>query len=274
VYLSNRTLDHLRSVVTENRERYQLLEQVGRGGVGTVYAAEDTVLGRRVALKVLNAPHPESESRILARLEHPGVVPVYDAGILNDGRPFYAMKLIEGVRLDEYASGCHSLAERLRVFEKICEPVAFAHSRGVVHRDLKPSNIMIGSFGEVLVLDWGVPAILGTTGYMAPEKELGTVAADVYSLGRVLATLAGAEAPKPVAAIAAMASAPAPEARYPDITGLMADIARYLDGQPVTAHSESPFEWIGRHVSRNRILIGLIMAYLIMRAALIFFTRH
>ena len=223
MYLSKNTLDHLRSVVNESGERYELMERIGEGGMGTVYAAEDTQLGRRVALKVLKAAGGDAESRILARLEHPGIVPVYDAGVLADGRSYYAMRLIEGVRLDVYAEQAHSLSERLRVFEKICEPVAFAHSRGVVHRDLKPSNIMIGSFGEVLVLDWGVPGtVFGTRGFMAPEQESGAAdeRTDVFALGRVLRVLTGEDAAKPLRAIAEKASAPKPEDRYGERGGV------------------------------------------------------
>ncbi len=272
MYLSNRKLDHLRSIIDEDEERYRLLEIVGRGGMGTVYAAEDTLLRRRVAIKILNPPFAESESRILANLEHPGIVPVYDTGRLPDGRPFYAMKLIQGARLDQYCTQPHPLGERLRLFEKICEPVAFAHSRDVVHRDLKPSNIMIGSFGEVLVLDWGIPAVVGTDGFMAPEQDRGTVAADVYALGRLLMALVGVDAPKSISAIAAKASAAGPEMRYHDVAALLSDIARYLDGEPVTAYREGPSEWLLRQIGRHKILIGLVAAYLIMRAALIFFT--
>jgi serine/threonine protein kinase len=123
--------------------------------MGVVYLAEDRELGRRVALKVLNRTGLE-EARMLASLEHPGIVPVYDSGTMPDGRVYYAMRLIDGVRLDQYRDALPGL---LRVFERICETVAFAHARGVAHRDLKPQNIMIGKFGEVLVLDWGVPGV-------------------------------------------------------------------------------------------------------------------
>jgi serine/threonine protein kinase len=99
------------------------------------------------------------EARVLARLEHPGIVPVHDAGLLPDGRAFYAMKRVRGRRLDEYAAAV-PLPERLRAFERICEAVAFAHAHGVIHRDLKPENVMVGPFGEVLVMDWGVAKTL------------------------------------------------------------------------------------------------------------------
>jgi len=148
--------------------RYRLVEPIGRGGMGAVYQVEDQPLGRHVALKVLDAADATGEltarlareARVLAQLEHPGIVPVHDVGELPDGRLFYTMKLVRGHRLDAYLAERPALAERLRVFTRICEAVAFAHSRGVLHRDLKPQNIMVGSFGEVLVMDWGVAKVL------------------------------------------------------------------------------------------------------------------
>ena len=99
------------------------------------------------------------EARTLAQLEHPGIVPVHDVGTLADGRVFYAMKLVRGAPLD--ALPATPLAERLRIVERICEAVAFAHAHGVIHRDLKPQNVMVGPFGEVLVMDWGVAKLTG-----------------------------------------------------------------------------------------------------------------
>jgi eukaryotic-like serine/threonine-protein kinase len=212
--------------------RYRIVERIASGGMGTVYVAEDSVLGRRVALKILDVPDASGElaarllreAKILARLEHPGIVPVHDAGTLADGRVFYAMKLVEGQRLDRLVSRGESLPDLLRLFQRICDAVAFAHARKILHRDLKPENIMVGSFGEVLVMDWGIAkslrggggldaatqaneaslahdtsdsaitahgAILGTPGYMAPEQARGEVGSldersDVYSLGAIL----------------------------------------------------------------------------------------
>jgi serine/threonine protein kinase len=148
--------------------RYRLLERVARGGMGVVYAAEDEKLQRRVALKVLDVPGTEGdlasrllrEARVLARLEHPGIVPVHDVGTLADGRVFYTMKFVEGLRLDKYIEKVNSVPDRLRLFLRICDAVGFAHARGVLHRDLKPANIMVGPFGEVLVMDWGLAKLL------------------------------------------------------------------------------------------------------------------
>jgi serine/threonine protein kinase len=132
--------------------------------MGTVYLAYDRELRRNVALKVLGEPAAGAdaaarmlrEARIIAVLEHPGIVPVHDVGTLPDGRIYYAMKRVGGRRLDEEARRERPLPELLRTFEKICDAVAFAHAHGVIHRDLKPANVMLGSFGEVLVMDWGV----------------------------------------------------------------------------------------------------------------------
>jgi serine/threonine protein kinase len=153
-------------------DRYEIRRPIGRGGMGAVYAAYDRRLEREVAIKVSNAPAPSSdlearlrrEARVLAHLEHPGIVPVHDAGALDDGRWFYVMKLVRGATLPQHAAAIAGEAAALAVFERIAETVAFAHAAGIVHRDLKPSNIMVGAFGEVLVLDWGAAKLLaGTT---------------------------------------------------------------------------------------------------------------
>lgn len=246
MWLSDSTLDRLRALTDWpdlTGTKYELIELMGRGGMGAVYKARDTALNRDVAVKVLESFASASdvsarllkEARILAALEHPGIVPIHDVGVLGDGRPFYVMKLVRGQRLDEQAKVVDGLGERLRIFTRICEAVAFAHARDVIHRDLKPENVMVGAFGEVLVLDWGVakvlnapmiPAppeavqtegpvataasdnpgatqagtILGTPGYMAPEQAAGAVSqvdvrSDVYALGGILHFLLADRAP-------------------------------------------------------------------------------
>ncbi len=167
--ISDATLRHLQEVADLpdlTGTPYEIVETLGRGGMGTVYLAIDHRLDREVALKVVQfSPGADidvdrllREARVLARLEHPGIVPVHDAGLLPDGRAFYAMKRVRGQRLDEHARSV-SLPERLRAFQRICEAVAFAHAHGVIHRDLKPENVMVGPFGEVLVMDWGVAKV-------------------------------------------------------------------------------------------------------------------
>jgi eukaryotic-like serine/threonine-protein kinase len=170
-FLSDSALERLRDaaeVPDLSGTRYRLLDRIARGGMGVVFTAEDENLQRRVALKVLDVPATDSdlanrlirEARVLAALEHPGIVPVHDVGTLADGRVFYTMKFVEGKRLDKHIESVASIPDRLRIFLRICDAVAFAHARGVLHRDLKPANIMVGPFGEVLVMDWGLAKIL------------------------------------------------------------------------------------------------------------------
>lgn len=170
-FLSDSALERLRDaaeVPDLAGTRYRLLDRIARGGMGVVFTAEDENLQRRVALKVLDVPGTDGdlanrlirEARVLAALEHPGIVPVHDVGTLADGRIFYTMKFVEGKRLDQYIESVASVPDRLRIFLRICDAVAFAHARGVLHRDLKPANIMVGPFGEVLVMDWGLAKIL------------------------------------------------------------------------------------------------------------------
>src|SRR5258708_13139281 len=150
-FLSDQALNRLRQSGSEpdlTGTRYQLLERVARGGMGVVYAALDQTLDRRVALKVLDVPVAEGdlarrlnrEARILALLEHPGIVPVHDVGTLSDGRVFYTMKFVEGQRLDKYIEAVASLPPPLRLFLRICGAVAFPHAPGSLHPPPTPSN--------------------------------------------------------------------------------------------------------------------------------------
>jgi len=351
------------------------------------------------------------EAVVLARLEHPGIVPVHDAGTLADGRTFYCMKLVEGQTLDRHARRL-PLRERLRLFQRIAEPLAFAHSRGIIHRDLKPTNVMVGSFGEVLIMDWGLakvmaatgmsatdpaptpvtnavglsspkqdpghgtgtigvfsPAkqvsghtmdnigvsspskqvsghtmdnigvssaakqvsghvtdaiglssqatqvsgheftravhdplkpgalapenatahgtVLGTPGYMAPEQERGEVnridqRTDIFAMGSILQSLLqesagskeGESYSRVLRAICAKAMSAEMSARYVSVQDLAADVGRYLDGMPVSAYRENIFERTARLVSRNRVAVVLVLAYLFMRLLFIVFSRH
>ncbi len=153
--------------------RYQIEGEIARGGMGVVWRAHDPELNRTLAVKVLRADyrgHPElrrrflEEAQITGQLQHPGIPPVHEVGVLPDGRPFLAMKLIQGRTLAdllrERASPADDLPWFLGIFEQVCQAVAYAHAQGVIHRDLKPSNIMVGAFGEVQVMDWGLAKVL------------------------------------------------------------------------------------------------------------------
>jgi tRNA A-37 threonylcarbamoyl transferase component Bud32 len=161
--------------------RYRFEVFLARGGMGEVWRGYDTILARDVALKVMRdqvfgegeaRARFEEEARYVSRLEHPSIVPVYDLGDLPDGRPFFVMKLVHGQTLAELlaarATPAEDLARWIGVFEQVCAAVAFAHARDLIHRDLKPSNIMLGEFGEVLVMDWGIAKALAARREPAP----------------------------------------------------------------------------------------------------------
>ena len=165
--------------------RLQLLGEVARGGMGVIIKGRDSDLGRDLAVKVLLEQHRENpdlirrfveEAQISGQLQHPGVVPVYELGTLADHRPYFAMKLVKGhtlaVLLAERADPAEDRPRLLGIFEQVGLTMAYAHARGVIHRDLKPSNIMVGSFGEVQVMDWGLAKVLPQGG-AADDDEAG-----------------------------------------------------------------------------------------------------
>ena len=161
---------------------YQVLGKIAEGGMGAVFKSHDRDLGRDVAMKVLLEKHAEQpailqrfieEAQIGGQLQHPGIVPVYELGLMEDQRPFFTMKLVKGRTLAALlAERRGDVGERrrfIKIFEQVCETMAYAHSRRVVHRDLKPANIMVGAFGEVQVVDWGLGKVL-TEGGVADER--------------------------------------------------------------------------------------------------------
>jgi len=272
--LSDSVLDHLRTVAALpdlTATRYEIESEIGRGGLGVVYAAHDRQLDRRVALKVLDSALA-GEAQLIAGLEHPAIVPIYETGILPDGRAFYAMKLVTGARLDHYLEADPSLAERLRILRRVGEPLGFAHSRGVIHRDLKPQNIMVGGFGEVYLMDWGVEAVRGTPAFRAPEPNLDQ-RSDIYSLGALLAFLLPASAPPALRAIRAKAQSPEPASRYPDVPAFLADLERFQTGLAVEAWREPLSYRLRRFGSRNAVLLWLLAAYAGIKF-LLFFLRN
>jgi serine/threonine-protein kinase len=188
--------------------RFQLGQELARGGMGVVYCACDESLGRDVAVKVLHERYQGhslvgqrfvDEARITAQLQHPGIPPVFEVGRLSDGRPYLAMKLIKGRTLaqllKERPEPASDRGRFLAMFEQICQAVGFAHSKDVVHRDLKPANVMVGAFGEVQVMDWGLAKLISPGGAAPHEAaaDTETTAGTVIVSGREpdSATLAG-----------------------------------------------------------------------------------
>src|SRR5690606_21829475 len=211
-------------------ERYRLRRLIGRGGMGEVHLAQDARVGRSVALKVMrpeDASYPEAkarflrEARVQGQLEHPSIVPVYDLDHDDKGEVFFVMRRVAGVTLDQVIKGLRkddplmverfSMRRLLSALQQVCLALDYAHTRGVIHRDIKPSNLILGEFGEVYVLDWGIAKVvgvadgdgvvgdltpgleatrhgdvLGSIGYMAPEQLSASSEvdprADVYAL--------------------------------------------------------------------------------------------
>lgn len=218
--------------------RYETGKEIGHGGMGVVVCARQPAIRRQVAMKVMLGGDDENsrlrfieEAQITGQLQHPNIVPVHDLALDEQGRPFYTMKLVQGITLQRVIDGlakrepdivaAYPLATLLTIFQKVCDAIAFAHSRDVIHRDLKPANLMLGDYGEVLVMDWGLarvlgmkeretPAavtsarrdlsycygtiegvLLGTPQYMSPEQSRGETAtldarSDIFALGAIL----------------------------------------------------------------------------------------
>jgi WD40 repeat protein/tRNA A-37 threonylcarbamoyl transferase component Bud32 len=210
-------------LVEVDPKHYAMGDELARGGMGRILRARDRRLGRSVAIKEVLSGHDdvrfEREARITARLQHPSIVAVHEAGRWPSGEAFYAMKLVAGTPLDKRIAEAKSLAERLALVPNVIavvDALAYAHSERVIHRDLKPSNVLCGAFGETVVIDWGLAkdlaagdtdeqagpfrstatagetvagAVIGTPAYMPPEQAAGEPVderADVYALGAIL----------------------------------------------------------------------------------------
>jgi tetratricopeptide (TPR) repeat protein len=237
--------------------RYRLGEEIARGGMGVIYRATDAALGREVAFKVLQEKFtPESgtarrfgdEARIAAQLQHPAIPPVHDVGTLPDGRPFLAMKLIKGETLELLLQArpdpSHERGRFVAVLEQVCQALAYAHAHDVIHRDLKPANVMVGAFGEVQVMDWGLAKVLASRERQRPEDDPQATRAgtEVVSLrdsddlftqaGSVLGTPAFMPPEQAVGAIGKVD-------RRSDVFGLGALLAVILTGKPPFAAASS-----------------------------------
>ena len=271
--------------------RYRIQGELGRGGMGAVYRAFDPNTAREVAVKRLR---PElrgdadaaakflAEAQIAAQLEHPNIIPIHEVALDARAQPYFAMKLVEGqtlqVRLQQMAKDPAgqglSLVNRLRVFLKLCDAVALAHSRGVVHRDLKPENAMVGRFGEVYLMDWGLAkvqgldaprreatvevsieathagstlrgTVIGTPAYMPPEQARGEleridVRSDVYSLGAVLYELLALAPPFDGPVVIVLAAVARGEVVPPGERARGVDVPRELEAIVLQAMAHAP----------------------------------
>jgi tetratricopeptide (TPR) repeat protein len=227
--------------------RYQIEGEIARGGIGIVLRAHDSAFHRTVALKILQqhqaSPNAAQrfleEAQVLGQLQHPGIPPVHDLGELPDGRPFFAMKLIKGRTLAELLkerpSPSHELPRFLAIFGQLCQAVAYAHSRGILHRDLKPSNVMVGAFGEVQVMDWGLAKVLGQERAPATaiEAEESSTIYTVRTSGLDLSTQAGVVMGTPAYMSPEQARGQVDELdERCDVFGLGAVLCVLLTGQP------------------------------------------
>jgi eukaryotic-like serine/threonine-protein kinase len=275
---------------------YELGELLGRGGMGEVIAAHDPRIEREVALKRMRGDAPTAdavarfirEAKIQARLDHPAIVPVHELGRDDDGLPYFTMKRLSGTTLHARLAAAAGAPNQplLRAFADVCFAVELAHSRGVVHRDLKPSNIMLGDYGEVYVLDWGVArvigsqvaqptnlpldtgipdgtatgALLGTPGYMAPEQMRGEQvepAADVYALGAILFEILAGEPLHPLGNAAIASTLQGGVECSPSKRAPARNIAPELDAACLAALAEEPARRPTARVLATRVQASL-----------------
>ena len=272
---------------------YTIRQLLGHGGMGAVYLADRSDVGMRCALKLVRgafaAPHTIKrfllERRVLARLQHPNIARMLDAGVTDDGTPWFAMELVEGRRIDEYCNEHHlTVAARLQLFERVCDAVAYAHRNLIVHRDLKPANILVTEASAPKLLDFGIAKLLEeqdddltragvspqTPAYAAPEQAHGdviTTATDVFALGVVLQELVNGTKHSPsrdLDAIIARAQAPEPERRYGSAAELLDDLVRYRQGLPVNARPDTWTYRARRFVRRNRLAVSAAALFVVL----------
>jgi serine/threonine protein kinase len=278
--------------VIDPSERYPVERELGHGGMGLVHLCHDKQIGRHVAMKMVSASHRDNrsvvarfvrEARLQAQLEHPAVVPVYELGRDPSGHAYFTMKRIRGLTLralidrlldrDPDALETYTRRKLLSDFSRVCLAVDYAHRAGVVHRDIKPANVMLGEYGEVYLLDWGIAKMqtehkpshrmLGTAGYMAPEQigDASAVgpAADVYALGCVLFEILTLQRAHPAERVEArLASTLEKDVRLP--SSIDDDVAPELDVMCMRATARDPAQRYGSarelHVALEHHLDG------------------
>ena len=275
---------------------YVVRRVLGQGGMGVVCLAEREDVGKQVALKLvaggLVSPERVSrflrERRVLARLEHPNIAPLLDAGIADDGTPWFAMEYVAGETVDRYCDRLAlSLDRRLELFERICAAVGYAHQHLVVHRDLKPANVLVGEDGEPRLVDFGIAKLLAESGeddgqdtrtgarvmtpvYASPEQVRGepiTTASDIYQLGALLFQLLtgerlGGEArlARDLDVIVRKATDPDPRRRYQTAEQLALDVSRHRRGLPIEARPATAAYRLAKLVARHRVGTAVVVA--------------
>jgi serine/threonine-protein kinase len=225
--------------------RYRLLDEVGRGGMGRVFRAHDDLLGRELAVKVILGTQTADptrvrrfleEAQIGSQLQHPGIVPVYDCGQLGDHRPFFAMKLVAGRTLAELIKARADQGQLVGAFLQVCQTMAYAHQRGVIHRDLKPANVIVGDFGEVLIMDWGLAKVLSSE----PSSDGGDGPKQESPRFKTVRSEPDSDASRPGTILGTPAYMPPEQARgetdrldqRADVFGLGAILCEILTGKP------------------------------------------
>ena len=249
-------------------DRYQIVGEIARGGMGAILKGRDPDLGRDLAIKVLlerHRDHPElvrrfvEEAQISGQLQHPGIVPVYELGQFGDLLPYFAMKLVEGrtlaVLLAQRGDPTHDLARLLDIFEQVCQTMAYAHARGVIHRDLKPSNIMVGAFGEVQVMDWGLAKVLARVGPADLESARPEQETAVIATLRVGSAVRGSQAGSVLGTPAYMAPEQARGElaqvdERADVFGLGAILCEVLTGRPPYLGATADGDHVGEKAAR------------------------
>ena len=256
---------------------FRLTERIGMGGMGDVWRAEreDGLFDQTVAIKLIHANLDtgardafDAERRILARLDHPGIVRLTDGGVTEGGRPYLVMDHVDGVPMDQAVANL-PVDQRVRLFLRVAEAVQAAHGKLVAHGDLKPSNVMVDHQGRVHLLDFGIAAMLGAEGagttprvsgamtraFASPQRRAGappSIADDVYALGRVLDGVLQGDGDADLDAVCAKAAAPDEADRYPTVAALADDLSRWLANLPVKARDGGFRYRAGKYFARHR----------------------
>ena len=276
--------------------RYAVSRLLGRGGMGDTWSAQDLELERPVALKFLRQDRDSQEegdassgaekfireAKAASALNHPNIVTVFEV-VRSDGDLAIAMELVIGEGLRELCKQPQPAPRVVRMGEQIAEALAAAHAANILHRDIKPENLIVRPDGYVKVLDFGLARRLdagtithpgmpaGTFRYMSPEQSRGSIdeideRTDIYALGKILNfLLAGRKVPRALDSIKRKATAADPAERYAGVSLLAADIQRFGEGNPVSAHDETLAERAARLAARYQTILALLLAYLFMR---------